>query len=65
MDVLGIQSSQVNIRIRLLHNYICLTVGGVEVIGRSDDVLNGGDPKGGGACPPVGDPHSVSVGQYP
>jgi hypothetical protein len=33
-------------------------VGGVEVVGQSGDVLNGGDPKGGGACPPGGDPHN-------
>jgi hypothetical protein len=32
-------------------------VGGVEVVGQSGGVLNGGDPKGGGACPPGGDPH--------
>jgi hypothetical protein len=30
----------------------CLTVGGVEVVGRSGGVLNEGDPKGGDACPP-------------
>jgi hypothetical protein len=29
MDVLGMRSSQVNIENRLLHNYICLTMGGV------------------------------------
>jgi hypothetical protein len=28
-------------------------VGGVEVDGRSGDVLNGDDPKGGSVCPPV------------
>jgi hypothetical protein len=32
-------------------------VGGVEVIGRSSVVLNGGDPKHGGAYPLGGDPH--------
>jgi hypothetical protein len=40
-------------------------VGGVEVVGRSGGVLNGGDPKCGGACPPGGDPHDVNVGRYP
>jgi hypothetical protein len=29
----------------------------MEVIGRNDDVLNGGDPKGGSAYPTGGDPH--------
>jgi hypothetical protein len=29
----------------------------VKVVGRSGIVLNRGDPKGGGACPPGGDPH--------
>jgi hypothetical protein len=28
-------------------------VGGVEVDGRSGDVLNEDDPKGGSVCPPV------------
>jgi hypothetical protein len=65
MDMLGMRSSQVNIRNRLLHNYICLTMGGMEVVGQSGGVLNGGDPKGGGACPVGGDPHDVGVGQYP
>jgi hypothetical protein len=32
-------------------------MGGVEVVGRSGIVPNGGDPKGSGACPPGGDPH--------
>jgi hypothetical protein len=40
-------------------------MGAVEVVGQSGDVLNGGDPKGGGACPVGGDPHDVSVGLYP
>jgi hypothetical protein len=40
-------------------------MGGVEVIGRSGDVLNGGDPKGSDACPPGGDPHGIGVSQYP
>jgi hypothetical protein len=40
-------------------------MGGVEVIGQSGGVLNGGNPKGGGAYPPGGDPHGVDVGQYP
>jgi hypothetical protein len=62
MDVLGLWSSKVNIRNQLLQNYVCLTVGGVEVIGRSGGVLNGGDPKGGGACPPGGDPYSDGDG---
>jgi hypothetical protein len=63
MDVLGRRSSKVNIRNRLLHNYVCLTVGGVEVVGRRCVVLNGGDPKGGGACPLGGDPHGGSNDQ--
>jgi hypothetical protein len=63
MFILGMRSSQVNIPNRLLHNYVCLTVGGVEVIGRSSGVLNGGDPKGGGAYPLDGDPHDSGVGQ--
>jgi hypothetical protein len=63
MNVLGMRSSQLNIRNQLLHNYICLTVGGVEVIGQSGGVLNGCDPKGGGACPLGGDPHDDGVGQ--
>jgi hypothetical protein len=58
MDVLGLRSSQINIQNRLLHNYVYLTVGGVKVVGRSGVVLNGGDPKGGAACPLGGDPHS-------
>jgi hypothetical protein len=37
-------------------------MGGVEIIGQSGDVLNGGDPKGGGACPPGGDPHDGGSG---
>jgi hypothetical protein len=48
MNVLGMRSSQVNIQNQLLHNYVCLTVRGVEVVGRSDGVLNGGKPKSGG-----------------
>jgi hypothetical protein len=63
MDVLGMRSSQVNIQNQFLHNYVCLTVGGVEVVGQSGDVLNGGDPKGGEAGPPCGDPHGGSGGQ--
>jgi hypothetical protein len=55
------QSSQVNIWNWLLNNYVCLTVGGMEVVGRSGSVLNGGYPKGGGACPPGGDPHDVGI----
>jgi hypothetical protein len=39
-------------------------MGGVEVIGRSGVVLNGGNPKGGGDCPPGGDPHGGG-GAYP
>jgi hypothetical protein len=35
-------------------------MGGMEVIGQSGGVLNGGDPKGGDACPPVEIP-TVSV----
>jgi hypothetical protein len=37
----------------------------VEVVGRGSDVLNGGDPKGGSACPPCGDPHDGGIDQYP
>jgi hypothetical protein len=33
-------------------------MGGMEVVGRSGVVLNEGDPKGAGACPPGGDPQS-------
>jgi hypothetical protein len=40
-------------------------MGGMEVVGQSGGVLNGGDPKGGGACPVGGDPHDVGVSQYP
>jgi hypothetical protein len=38
-------------------------VGGVEVVGRGSGDLNRGEPKGGGACPPGGDPHGDSSGQ--
>jgi hypothetical protein len=34
----------------------------VEIVGRSG-VLHGGDPNGGGACPPGGDPHGVGGSQ--
>jgi hypothetical protein len=61
MDVLGMRSSQVNIRNRLLYNYVCLTMGGVEVIGLSGGVLDGGDPKGDVTYPPGGDPHDVGI----
>jgi hypothetical protein len=37
----------------------------MEVIGQSGYVLNGGDPKGGGACPLGGDSHSDGGGTYP
>jgi hypothetical protein len=37
----------------------------MEVIGRSDGVLNVGDPKGDGNCLAGGDPHDIGVGQYP
>jgi hypothetical protein len=57
--------SQVNIRNRLLHNYICLTVGGVEVVGRSGDVLNGGDPKGASAYPLVEIPMTAVADSTP
>jgi hypothetical protein len=40
-------------------------MGGVKVVGRSGGVLNGGDSKGGDACPPSEDPYGVDVGQYP
>jgi hypothetical protein len=63
MDVLGLWSSKVNIQNRLLHNYVCLTVGAMEVVSQSGIVLTGGDPKGGGAYPPGGDPHSSGSGQ--
>jgi hypothetical protein len=36
---------------------------GVEVVGRRGVVLNGGDAKGGGACPPGGNPHCGGGGQ--
>jgi hypothetical protein len=49
----------------MLGNYVCLTVGDVEVVGQSGRVLNRGDPKGGDVCPPSGDPYGVSIGQYP
>jgi hypothetical protein len=64
MDVLGLRSSKVNIQNQLLHNYVCLTVGGVGVIGRSGVVLNTGDAKGGGTYPPGGDPNGGG-GAYP
>jgi hypothetical protein len=35
---------------------------GVEVIGRSSDVLNGGDPKGRDTYPPGGDLYDGSIG---
>jgi hypothetical protein len=38
MDVLELRSSQINIQNRLLHNYVCLTMGGVEVVGQSSQV---------------------------
>jgi hypothetical protein len=38
-------------------------MGGVEVVGRNSGNLNGGKPKGCGACPPGGDPHSGGGGQ--
>jgi hypothetical protein len=60
MDVLGLQSSQINIQNQLLHNYFCFTVGGMEVLGRSGVVFNRGDPKGGGAYPPGGNPYGGS-----
>jgi hypothetical protein len=37
-------------------------VGGVEVIGQSSGDLNGGEPKGGSACHPGGDPHGDGGG---
>jgi hypothetical protein len=37
-------------------------MGGVEVIGRSTGVLNGGDLKGGGVCSLGEDPHDVGDG---
>jgi hypothetical protein len=40
-------------------------MGDVKVVGRSGGVLNGGNPKGGGACPLGGDPHGIGDGQYP
>jgi hypothetical protein len=38
-------------------------MGGVKVVGRSSGDLNRGEPKGGGACLPGGDPHGGSGGQ--
>jgi hypothetical protein len=38
-------------------------VGGMEVVGRSSGDLNRGELKGGGACPPGGDPHDGGGGQ--
>jgi hypothetical protein len=35
-------------------------VGGVEVIGQSSGHINGGEPKGGDACPPSADPNGGS-----
>jgi hypothetical protein len=40
-------------------------MGGKKVVGRSGGVLNGGDPKGSGACLAGADPHDGGVGQYP
>jgi hypothetical protein len=37
-------------------------VGGMEVVDQSSSVLNRGDPKGGGVCPPGGDPHGIGDG---
>jgi hypothetical protein len=62
MNVLEMRSSQLNIQNRLLYNYVCLIVGGMEVVGRSDGVLNGGYPKGSGANPLGGDPHGSGIG---
>jgi hypothetical protein len=36
-------------------------MGGVEVIGLSGGVLDGGDPKGDVTYPPGGDPHDVGI----
>jgi hypothetical protein len=64
MDVLGLWSSKVNIWNWLLHNYVCLTVGDVKVVGRSGACPLGGDPhSSSGACPPCGDPHDDGGGQ--
>jgi hypothetical protein len=40
-------------------------VGGVKVVGRSSSVLNGGDPKGGSACPPGGVPTTTALASSP
>jgi hypothetical protein len=40
-------------------------VGGVEVVGRSGDVLNGGDPKGVGAYPLVKIPMTAVADSTP
>jgi hypothetical protein len=42
-----------------------LTMGGIEVVGRSGVVPNVGDSKGGGANPPGGDPNGGSVARPP
>jgi hypothetical protein len=55
---------EVNIQNQILYNYVCLTVGGVEVVGQSGGVLNEGDPKDGDTCPPGGDPHGIDISQY-
>jgi hypothetical protein len=34
----------------------------MEVVSQSGVVLNGGDPNGGGTCPPGGDPHGDGGG---
>jgi hypothetical protein len=52
MDMLGMRNGRVRI-VKLF-----LTVGGVEVVGRSSGDLNAGELKGSGACPPSGDPHN-------
>jgi hypothetical protein len=40
-------------------------MGGVEVVGQSGVVLNRGNPKDGGTCPPGGDPHGGGDGACP
>jgi hypothetical protein len=59
MNVLGMQSCQLNIQSLFLHKLACLTVGGGDVVGQSG-VLHRGYPKGSSACPPGGAPHDIS-----
>jgi hypothetical protein len=40
-------------------------VGGMKVVGQSSVDLNGGEPKGSGACPLGGYPHGGGGGGWP